>query len=228
MKAKLLFASIVVVALTALLAGAVAAQGPGPQVPPPPAEPPPAPAEPPFPGPAGKPFAPLSAAPQAPAYAAPALASSGDSPADAPYAPGVVIVRFAPMAGDALALRAPEQTTTGVTSLDRLGSQYGLRAATPLFPAYARQKGLKAQAGLPSQASLGDVYRLAFAPDLDVMKVVAACAADPIVIWAEPDYIARAAVAPNDPLYAQRRRADLRHHRPRSGVDERQTLHCAV
>jgi len=103
-----------------------------------------------------------------------------------------------------LALRAPDKAaTTGVISLDRLGTRYGLRAATPVFRQAARQKTLMAQAGLSPQADLGDIYKLTFSADVDVLDVVAAYAADPTVVYAEPDYFFEFDGVPDDPYFGQ-------------------------
>jgi subtilisin family serine protease len=59
------------------------------------------------------------------------------------------------------------------------------------------------QAVRATALGLDRVYRLRLAPDVDVAAVIAALNADPNVEYAEPNYIVRTAVTPDDPYYFQ-------------------------
>ena len=80
------------------------------------------------------------------------------------------------------------------TALSRAMMAQGVTAAQPLF---------HAEPETPSTTGLERIYHLELAAEADINKAVAALNANPNIEWAEPDYIARATVAPNDPLYAE-------------------------
>jgi len=123
------------------------------------------------------------------------------------YVPGRVIVKVVP------ALDAPGR-------LDRLHRHYHLAHARPVrrvddaapSPAArrsaeaARWNGLFRRRGAaPATAgpSFASTYALDFdvPPGTDMRDVAAAYARDPAVAWAQPDWIRRATVVPNDPFF---------------------------
>jgi subtilisin family serine protease len=114
--------------------------------------------------------------------------AAADSDLKASYVPGEVLVRFAPAAQPQVA--ALEQ---GVLP-QRLVRQ-GITGARRLFYP-SEQKRITA-------SGLDRVYLLRLAPNTDVSRVIAALRADPSVEYAEPNYILRATVIPDDPYYFQ-------------------------
>lgn len=103
------------------------------------------------------------------------------------YAPGVVLVKV--RTGVVLTARPNRTVQAARPALDAALAEVGARGSQPVF------------AGAPA-TGLGRVYRLALAPATTVLSAVAALAANPDLEWVEPDYRARPAVTPNDPLYA--------------------------
>lgn len=114
-----------------------------------------------------------------------AAASSSSSP---DYAPGVVLV----------SLKPGEDIHRVTAQLSSLGST-GVKRADALFP-FAQRAGTALQASAASK--LARIFRLQLTPEVEIPAVLAALKANPAVEFAEPDYIARPALAPNDPLYA--------------------------
>jgi subtilisin family serine protease len=122
-----------------------------------------------------------------PASARPAPAAGTDYPT----VPGRIIVKFRP--GVQPARDKYGALHTGRAALDRLLASPDVRTARPLV-------------NLPDQkdpVGLGRIYRLDLAPGADTAALIAALSADPSVEYAEPDYIARPAAIPNDPLFPQ-------------------------
>ena len=110
---------------------------------------------------------------------------------DYPAVPGRIIVKFRPDVQ--LARDRYGALHTGRAALDRLLASPDVRTARPLV----NRRDPKDSIGL------GRIYRLDLAPSADTAALIAALATDPSVEYAEPDYIARAAAIPNDPLFPQ-------------------------
>ncbi len=109
------------------------------------------------------------------------LVTGSDFPST--YVTGEVLVKLRPgvtLAGDRTTIQVNRPTLTA--ALSRVGAQ----ARTPVFVAATSQE-------------LQRIYRLTVATE--VMTAVKILAADPNVEYAEPNYVARAAIVPNDPLY---------------------------
>ena len=68
-----------------------------------------------------------------------------------------------------------------------------------VFP-FAREAGISLQ--VPAASKLARIYRLHLPPDVDVETGLMAARANPAIEYAEPDYLARPAAVPNDPLYS--------------------------
>ena len=99
--------------------------------------------------------------------------------------PGELLVRLRP--GVALASDGSPQWTRLWTGTTRLGAQLvalGAHTATPI-------------------ARTIPVYRLQLAPDADLIAAAAQLAADPAVVYAEPNYQRKLARVPNDAVYPQ-------------------------
>jgi len=71
--------------------------------------------------------------------------------------------------------------------------------AEAVFP-FARDAGIRLQASAASK--LARIYRFHLPPDVDVEAGLMAARANPAIEFAEPDYLARPAVTPNDLLYS--------------------------
>jgi subtilisin family serine protease len=107
------------------------------------------------------------------------------------FAPDRVLVKFRSTVRPAVGPKGV--FTTGQANLDRVLRDQGVQEAAALLPPMSF---------LSSEDDLGlsRIYRLQLPPGRDVLQAVAALSADPNVEYAEPDYIAQAAVVPNDPL----------------------------
>ena len=114
--------------------------------------------------------------------------------------PGVVIVKLAPV----------DDTTIGLDEqLGAIRRRVDFLRAEKVFPR-ARPR----PAGTPAPLvhvrgesrvvpDLGRTFRLRLPETADVEAVVSLLRRDPIVEWAEPDYITTMAVVPDDPLFSQ-------------------------
>jgi hypothetical protein len=91
------------------------------------------------------------------------------------YADGEILLRFTPR-GEELAAplvgAPPARLVFGVASLDRLHTKYRATALAPL-------------------AAGSDTYRLSLSPDANVLRAAAEYGADPLILWAEPNYTYR-------------------------------------
>jgi subtilisin family serine protease/NDP-sugar pyrophosphorylase family protein len=116
---------------------------------------------------------------------------SNDQPGDYPYAPDRVIVKFRSdvnfSAGEKGEVRA------GMPALNNLLASQGVQEAHPLL-------NIMLDKGKPELAGLSRIHVLQLSRGSNVLRAVDAFTKDPNVEWAEPDYIARAASVPNDPL----------------------------
>jgi thermitase len=125
-----------------------------------------------------------------------AVAHDRQSPIDWPFDPGTR-TEFVP--GEVIVkLRADVTLSTAATqanraSLNAVLTSVGARQADRVFGVIK----------LPPQAlDLQRIYRVTIDPRLDVLTAAAKLSTDPNVEYAEPNYLAHAAVVPNDPLYA--------------------------
>ncbi len=107
------------------------------------------------------------------------------------YTPGEVVVKLRD--GVALSHLVSNSLYANRSSLDAVLTRFSVRDNIQLF----------ARAKSPRLApDLLRIYRLKLDANADVLAAVAALSADPNVEYAEPNYIARAAAVPNDPLYS--------------------------
>ena len=124
-----------------------------------------------------------------PEYAATSSASQG-------IVPDEMIVKFAPSAA---ALLDPKTGgaipgSSGLAWLDDLNGQARAEQMEALFPAAAKSL---------DSTSLGGTYLLHLAPGSDVRAATRAYAADPHVLYAEPNFLYHTNLTPNDPYYPQ-------------------------
>jgi subtilisin family serine protease len=103
------------------------------------------------------------------------------------YVEGEVLLKLRP--GITLSAAPQSPLRSNLAALDKNLRQIKARAATAVFTE-ARN------------ANLQRIYRVQIDPDQDVMAAINLLESDPNVEYAEPNYLAHAAVVPNDPLYA--------------------------
>lgn len=103
------------------------------------------------------------------------------------FVAGEVLLKLRP--GTALSSTSRSSLRSNSATLNKRLSQITARAATAVFAETAA-------------AELQRIYRVQINPDQDVMAAIKMLEADPNVEYAEPNYLARAAVVPNDPLYS--------------------------
>lgn len=116
------------------------------------------------------------------------------------YAPNTLLLKLKP--GVTLASgqvnAAGASVASSAESLNSLLSALGATSAEPIFA----RNGVNAMQTKRSGATgLESIYRVQWTSTIPVKHAVAALAADAAVEYAEPDYIARAALTPNDPEY---------------------------
>lgn len=120
--------------------------------------------------------------------------------AQLPFAPERVLVKF--RSGVRFGIEPAGLPHSDRSALDQVLAEQGVKQMAPLFPLMSSPGKLG-----PEKAAdvfgLSHIYRLRLEPGRDVRKVVAALAANPDVVYAEPDYIARQADAPDDPRYSE-------------------------
>ena len=120
----------------------------------------------------------------------PTLASSG--PLEKGYAPGELIVK----------LGAPGQAKLSLTARrrwDELARQFGVEEPLPTLPSVGRGGSGKVIA----TDDLSSIYTLRLGPRATVEGAVAAYSSEPFVEYAQPNYLNRHAIAPDDPLYKE-------------------------
>ncbi|MEZ4660514.1 MAG: S8 family serine peptidase [Caldilineaceae bacterium] len=108
------------------------------------------------------------------------------------YVPGELLVRFqkgvAPRVVD-------QQVQVGAASLDGLLQQYGVTAAEKVF-----------SEAVSSNTGMDRIYKLSFAPDADMLSLLASLNADRAIEFAEPNYLyytqQTTDTPPSDRLYA--------------------------
>ena len=134
------------------------------------------------------------------------------------FVPGEVIVKFrssqiAGIPSGAFTANASSITPRSA-SVAELSARYGLRsmkAVFPALPAAGMRKAFENRAGAMSGESVSKaldlsyglerVYKLEFDENADVRQIAQAYAADPDVEFAQPNYIYRADLSPNDYYY---------------------------
>lgn len=111
------------------------------------------------------------------------------------FVPGEILVGYKQDAARAPGQRS--QTTEvelGISSLDQLNRELGVRAIEPVFHAENRKK---------LTARLARIFRLRLSPDADVLDAAARFARDPNVAFAEPNFIAHTLIKPIDSDYSK-------------------------
>ena len=151
-----------------------------------------------------------------------------DSDAELPYVPSQLLIKFKPEAARALHEQsgqvAGETSLKLSDSLNRLFEAHRVRTATPVFRDFAAVRErlerlqLRAPAGLsaseqhllarrrraPADApipALDRIYRLELDPGVSVQAAVDDFSEDPSVEFAEPNYIVRLDLTPDDPYF---------------------------
>ncbi|RPI30712.1 MAG: hypothetical protein EHM70_13205, partial [Chloroflexota bacterium] len=126
------------------------------------------------------------------------------SPGQLEYVPGVVLVGLKPGAtlemagsGDTRAAHTILHTSSAALNADL--TALSIAQGEAVFPAALGDSSLLYK---EKTASLGSIFRLRLPDYGDVEAAVVLLARNPDVVFAEPDYIARAAYTPTDPLYA--------------------------
>ena len=135
-----------------------------------------------------------SAPPVAPLAVAPAAALLLD------YASGQVIVKLKP--GIHLTAKLDVTTASAAVSTNNAGLQQvlsaiGVSGADPVFT--GDRAGMRRSTN--ADDPLARIYRLALAPDTEVATAVARLRNNTAVEYAEPDYLDRAVLTPNDPVW---------------------------
>jgi subtilisin family serine protease len=101
--------------------------------------------------------------------------------------PGQLILKFAPQIGKLEFQERDGTVTAGIPSLDEKLARYGTEAISRIFP--------------HKHTELGNIYRLRFDPQHDVMAVARDFAAEENVLYAVPRYIHQLCDLPADPAY---------------------------
>lgn len=115
------------------------------------------------------------------------------------FAPGEILLKLQSGLGDVQAEVKDEGVTTGLASLDLLNQRFGvITMKRALFP-LAGEKGNEQVARLADE--LSRVYLLELQNGQDVWAIVEAYGHDPHVAYAQPNYLNRLCVVPNDSLY---------------------------
>ncbi len=115
--------------------------------------------------------------------------------ASSEFVPGELLVSYKQNIARTLHARSnAAELATGDTLLDALNQQLGVKNIAPLFRA-------QTNAALPRR--LTRIFKIKLADEQDVRAAATQYALDPKVEFAEPNYIARAIVTPNDAEFAQ-------------------------
>ncbi|MDD5530204.1 MAG: S8 family serine peptidase [bacterium] len=119
------------------------------------------------------------------------------------FAKGTLIVKFAP---EVKLFAEKGSFTTGIESIDKLASKYGIREANELFKNYKPVKSIREviiQGKTVKVPSLANIYKLTLDENADVLKAVKDYRNMPGVVYAEPNYIAHACATPNDIYFGE-------------------------
>jgi len=112
------------------------------------------------------------------------------SPEVAAFAPGELIVKFA--------LTPAKLSPKASAELDSLGRAFGVRSQRPLFPVCGSPGGASKPA---PGCDLGRVYLLRLADWADPEEAASAYSAEPLVEYAQPNYLRRLVGEPDDPHF---------------------------
>ena len=113
------------------------------------------------------------------------------------YSPKTALVRFKP----GMMTAGRPVNAASASSLSQLLQALGATSVVPLFED-RREPVTTAQAG-SEESELARIYRIQWGTEIDVEQAVAALNRNPAVEYAEPDYLARPATMPDDPLFSQ-------------------------
>ncbi|MDD5530203.1 MAG: S8 family serine peptidase [bacterium] len=119
------------------------------------------------------------------------------------FAKGTLIVKFAP---EVKPFAEKGSFTTGIESIDKLASKYGIKEANELFKNYKPVKSIREviiQGKTVKVPSLANIYKLTLDENADVLKAVKDYSNMPGVVYAEPDYIAHSCATPNDTYFGE-------------------------
>lgn len=114
------------------------------------------------------------------------------------YAPATVLVKVS----GGVAIQSGVNAASGEATVAVAGDAPMLAASLLAFGATSAQP-LYAQPEVSAASVAETTYRVTLRADADVPMAAQAMATDPAVLYAEPDYIARAALTPNDPELTQ-------------------------
>jgi subtilisin family serine protease len=131
------------------------------------------------------------------------LFATGYIAAGQEFAKRVLIVKFTP---DVKLKSEKGSVVTGIRSIDRLNKKYDVKEADRLFEWYGAEKTPQEviiKDRITKVPSLSNIYRLKLDPDADIESAAKEYEKEPKVIYAEPDYIARACATPNDSLFSE-------------------------
>ena len=131
----------------------------------------------------------------------------------ATMAPGQVIIKLQPQPAIQALNAAPQADgiiATGLSDIDSLNRQFGVKAFDPLIKPLARASGESIQTFAARQPDLLGLYVAHFDPQYDPNLVASAYKGRSSVIYAEPNYLAYAddgpsapvALIPNDPYFS--------------------------
>jgi subtilisin family serine protease len=122
-----------------------------------------------------------------------------DEPRVPRYAPGEILIKLRPeLDGQEVKIQT-DGVSTGLGSLDLLGQRHGvIGMERALFPMPGQKEN--ARAALLA-GELNRVYLLKLDQGQDIQQAVSAYQGDPDVIYAQPNYLSRLSVVPDDSLY---------------------------
>jgi serine protease len=124
----------------------------------------------------------------------------GDKPT---IVPGQLIVKLQTQPAQQALNAGPQANgiiSTGIAGIDQLNQQYGVTGFAPLVQPVAQASGETARAFGERQPALLGLYVVTFNPDYDAADVASAYAANPDVIYAEPNFYAYKNDGPPAPL----------------------------
>ncbi len=110
------------------------------------------------------------------------------------YQPGVMLVRLKPQYRDAF-----QGTSAREKTVSWLRQQLGIRQVRPVAPQAMLQQAIQRRQKPPS-VDLSTMYVLNFNAQQSIEEAINAMYASGLVIYAEPSYVRKAHLTPNDPL----------------------------
>jgi subtilisin family serine protease len=102
------------------------------------------------------------------------------------FIPGELIVKFKPELSIDISKTSNNWISTGIQSIDNLNEQYNVKTAEILFN--TREKPY-----------LYNIFKLSVSKNSDILSIVQDYSKDSHVIYAEPNYIMKTCLTPNDP-----------------------------